>query len=288
MNPLYVTWDFDPVLFRIGSFEVAYYGLMWLVAFFIGERIFSRIVKREGLKPELTSSALMYMLLATMIGARLGHCIFYDFSNYVLDPFRPDFPYIKILAFREGGMASHGAAIGLVVGIWLWSRKWKMSRWWMFDRIGIVVAIGGAAIRLGNLFNSEIYGDQTTMPWGFIFVNRGETLPHHPTQIYEALLYLVIFAILMHMYYRTNLKDKRGVMFGTFLILLFGVRLIVESIKQVQEAWESDMIEAIGLNMGQVLSIPFILVGIGILIAALRRPAKPYTDMPLESKSNKR
>ncbi len=288
MSLMAITWDFNPVLFKIGSFEIAYYGLMWLLAFLIGERIFGRMVKREGLNENLTSSALFYMLIATMLGARFGHCLFYDFSYYFLDPFQSTFPYVKVLDFRAGGLASHGAALGLVVGILLWSRKWKMPSMWMFDRIGIVVAIGGACIRLGNLFNSEIYGTATDMPWGFIFVRRGETLAMHPTQIYEALMYLVTFAVLMHIYYRTKLSDKRGVMFGVFLIMLFGARLVIESIKNVQEAWELDMVASCGLNMGQVLSLPFILFGVGILIYALRRKANPYTNMPLAKGEKKK
>ncbi|MFI3287428.1 MAG: prolipoprotein diacylglyceryl transferase [Rikenellaceae bacterium] len=288
MSLMAITWDFNPVLFKIGSFEIAYYGLMWLLAFLIGERIFGRIVKREGLNENLTSSALFYMLIATMLGARFGHCLFYDFSYYILDPFQSTFPYVKVLDFRAGGLASHGAALGLVVGIFLWSRKWKMPSMWMFDRIGIVVAIGGACIRLGNLFNSEIYGTATDMPWGFIFVRRGETMAMHPTQIYEALMYLVTFAVLMHIYYRTKLSDKRGVMFGVFLIMLFGARLVIESIKNVQEAWELDMVASCGLNMGQVLSLPFILFGVGVLIYAFRRKANPYTNMPLAKGGKKK
>lgn len=277
-----ITWDFDPIFIKLGTLSIAYYGLMWVLAFFIGERIFNKIIKREGLNEDMTMSAFFYMFIATLVGARIGHCLFYDFSFYFLDPFQNTFPFIKILDIRAGGLASHGAALGLVVGIFLWSRKWKIPRMWMFDRIGIVVAIGGAMIRLGNFFNSEIYGSATDLPWGVIFVRDGGTVPMHPTQIYEALMYLFIFAALLHIYYRTKLSDKRGVMFGLFLIMLFGARLVVESIKQVQEAWELDMIDSIGLNMGQVLSIPFILAGVVILCISWRRPAQPYTNMPLE------
>ncbi len=288
MNFLAITWNFDPIFLSIGSLDIAYYGLMWVLAFFMGERIFGRMVKREGLNSDMTVSALMYMLIATTIGARLGHCLFYDFSFYFLDPFQNNFPYIKILDLRAGGLASHGAAFGLIVGILLWSKKWKIPSIWMFDRIGIVIAIGGAFIRLGNFLNSEIYGTVTDLPWGVIFVRRGETLPMHPTQIYEALAYVLIFAVLMHLYYRTKLSDRRGVMFGLFLIMLFGARLIIESIKQVQEAWEGGMVDSIGLNMGQVLSVPFILAGIAIVIVAMRRPAQPYVNMPKAKKVSKK
>lgn len=281
MSFLFITWDFDPIIFSVGSVSVAYYGLMWVVAFFFGEKVFGMIVKREGLNPDMTVSAFFYMAIATIIGARLGHCIFYDPVYYFLDPLQSAFPYIKVLDFRAGGLASHGAAIGLVVGIFMWSRRWKLPPFWMFDRIGIPVAIGGAAIRLGNFFNSEIFGTQTDMPWGVVFVRAGQSVPMHPTQIYEAVMYLVTCAVLLHIYYRTKLSDRRGLMFGVFLIMLFGARFIIESIKQVQELWEVDLVGAIGLNMGQILSLPFVIAGVIILAVALRRPAVPYTNMPL-------
>ncbi len=288
MNLLSITWDFDPIFFSVLGIEIAYYGLMFVVAFILGEFVFRKMVRREGLREELVYSAFLYCMIAVVVGARLGHCLFYDFSYYVLDPFMDSFPYIKILNIRGGGLASHGAAIGMVVGIFMWTKRNKIPPIWMFDRVGIVIAIGGAFIRLGNLFNSEIYGHETSLPWGFIFVRDGGTVPMHPTQIYEALLYLLTAAVLLHIYYRTKWSDKRGVMFGIFLIMLFGARLLVESIKLVQEPWETDMVSAIGLNMGQVLSIPFIVAGVVILWRALKRPAQPYTNMPKATKETSR
>lgn len=276
MHLLSIVWDFDPIMFSVGSFDIAFYGLTWALAFAAGIYFFKNIVKTERLNPALVDSAFVYMFLATVIGARLGHCLFYEPSYFLEHPW-------QILNLRMGGMASHGAAIGMVVGIFLWSRKWKVPPMWLFDRCGIVIAIGGAFIRMGNLFNSEVYGTATDLPWGFVFVRAGETTAMHPTQIYEALCYLLIFFILMHVYYRTKLSDYRGVMFGMFLIMLFGVRFLIESIKQVQEPWEADMV----LNMGQLLSVPFILAGIGILVYALRHPARPYINMPKEVKKKK-
>lgn len=274
MNLLAITWNFDPIFFSIGSLEIAYYGLMWVIGLLVSEKIFSGIVKREGLNEDLVISGFLYMAIAAILGARLGHCLFYEPARYLANP-------LEILNFRQGGLASHGAAIGMVFGMLLWSRKWKISPWWMFDRIGIMVAVAGAFVRLGNLCNSEIYGTATDLPWGFIFVRDGQTTAMHPTQIYEALMYLATFAVMLHLYYRTKLSDKRGVMFGSFLIMLFGSRLIIETIKQVQETWEVDMIAQWGLNMGQVLSLPFIIAGVVVLIIALRRPAQPYVNMPL-------
>lgn len=270
MKYLYVTWDFDPIFISLGGLDIAYYGLLWAAAFGIGLLLMDKIVKREGLNPEITGSSFMYCVVATVVGARLGHCLFYEPSFYLSNP-------LQILNIRGGGLASHGAAIGLLIGIWLFSRKWKTPYIWMLDRIGIVVTIGGALIRIGNLLNSEVYGTSTTLPWGFIFVKAGETTPMHPTQIYEALAYLILFAILCHMYWRTKLSDRRGVMFGVFLIGLFASRFIIETIKAPQEMFETTMV----LNMGQWLSLPFIIAGVVILFVALKRQPQPYTNMPM-------
>ncbi len=271
-----IIWNFDPIFISLGELDIAYYGLLWSSAFALGGLIFSKVVKKEGLDPELTGSAFIYTIIATVIGARLGHCLFYDPAHYLSNP-------IEILYFRDGGMASHGAAIGLLIGIWLFTKKWKVPYIWMLDRIGLVVTTGGALIRLGNLLNSEIYGNETTLPWGFVFVRAGETMPMHPTQIYEALAYLVLFAILAHLYWRTKTADKRGMLFGIFLIGLFGARFLLEYFKQPQVAFEQDMI----INMGQILSIPFVVAGILLVAIAAKKPAKPYVNMPLPPKETR-
>lgn len=216
--PLAVTWDVNPALFHLGSFEVRYYGVLWAVALGISAYIFHHIMIREGLSEKTFDSVFWFGVISTVLGSRLGHCLFYDPGYYLTHP-------IEILDIRQGGMASHGAAIGLLIGLWLFSRKNKLPYIWSLDRISIVVAISGVAVRLGNLMNSEIYGTVTSLPWGFIFVRDGETLPKHPTQIYEALCYLVLFVILLWMYYKRDLARRRpGVMFGFFLIVLFGTR----------------------------------------------------------------
>ena len=219
-------------------------------------------------------------MISTVLGSRLGHCLFYDPGYYLTHP-------VEILDIRQGGMASHGAAVGLLIGLWLFSRKNKLPYIWSLDRISIVVAISGVAVRLGNLMNSEIYGTVTSLPWGFIFVRDGETLPKHPTQIYEALCYLVLFVILLWMYYKKDLARRRpGVMFGFFLIILFGTRFLIEFIKNPQVDFEQHMV----LNMGQLLSIPFIVAGVVILWRALKQA--PLTPSPLKKtvagKSGKR
>lgn len=267
--PLAVTWDVNPALFHLGSFEVRYYGVLWAVALGISAYIFHHIMIREGLSEKTFDSVFWFGVISTVLGSRLGHCLFYDPGYYLTHP-------IEILDIRQGGMASHGAAIGLLIGLWLFSRKNKLPYIWSLDRISIVVAISGVAVRLGNLMNSEIYGTVTALPWGFIFVRDGETLPKHPTQIYEALCYLVLFVILLWMYYKRDLARRRpGVMFGFFLIVLFGTRFLIEFIKNPQVDFEQTMV----LNMGQLLSIPFIVAGIIILSLALHKA--PLTPAPL-------
>jgi phosphatidylglycerol:prolipoprotein diacylglycerol transferase len=278
--PLVVTWDVNPALFHLGSFEVRYYGVLWAVALGISAYIFHHIMIREGLSEKTFDSVFWFGVISTVLGSRLGHCLFYDPGYYLTHP-------VEILDIRQGGMASHGAAVGLLIGLWLFSRKNKLPYIWSLDRISIVVAISGVAVRLGNLMNSEIYGTVTSLPWGFIFVRDGETLPKHPTQIYEALCYLVLFVILLWMYYKKDLARRRpGVMFGFFLIILFGTRFLIEFIKNPQVDFEQHMV----LNMGQLLSIPFIVAGVVILWRALKQV--PLTPSPLKKtvagKSGKR
>ena len=270
LQPLSVVWNFDPVLFSIGSLDIRYYGLMWALAILIGAKFFDNFVNREGLPAKVSESIFIYGTLATILGARLGHCLFYDTMEYLSKP------WTIITGFRDGGMASHGAAIGLLIGLWLFSRRNKLPYIWSLDRIMIPVGIGGAIVRLGNLFNSEIFGQATTLPWGFEFVRSHKWVAEfapaavHPTQIYEAAAYLVLFGILCWMYYGPKLALRRpGLMFGFFLIYLFGFRFLVEFIKNPQEEFERTMT----LNMGQWLSIPFIVLGIVILYRACRRPA---------------
>ena len=244
-NPLYIVWNFNPVLFSVGGLDIRYYGLMWALAILVGAKFFDNFCKREGLPSSVSESIFIYGTLATIIGSRLGHCLFYEPQHYLAHPLA------IITEIRNGGMASHGAAVGLLIGLWLFSRRNKLPYIWSLDRIMIPVAIGGAAVRFGNLFNSEIVGSVTDMPWGFKFVRLYRDLPldavpvQHPTQLYEALCYVV------------------------GLIGVFLTRFFIEFIKEDQEAFEQGML----LNMGQLLSIPFILFGIYMIWRALSRPA---------------
>jgi prolipoprotein diacylglyceryl transferase len=213
------------------------------------------------------------MAAGTILGARLGHCLFYEPAYYLANPW-------EILKIWHGGLASHGAAVGIILALYLFSRRTKRPTIYILDRISITVALAGFLIRMGNLMNSEIYGIKTSLPWGFKFVRdypQGtpiEVIPSmHPTQIYEALAYLAGFLILLFIYNKANSKPKPGLLFGLFLIFIFGTRFLIEFIKQPQVDFEKDMI----LNMGQWLSIPLIIVGIGMIIWSLIAKSVPET-----------
>lgn len=268
-NFLSVVWNADPVLLSIGPVQIRYYGIIWALVFAIGMVFFDKMIKREKLDPKMFDSIFWWGTLSTIIGARLVHCLFYGGGETFWDNHYLQNP-IEILKIWEGGLASHGGAIGLLVGLWFFSRRNKVPYIWPLDRIMLVVTIGGALIRFGNLMNSEIYGVETSLPWGFIFVQRGEVVAKHPTQIYEALCYIITFCILGWLYLRKDIARKRpGLMFGVGLVCIFLSRFIIEFIKLPQDAFEADWT----LQMGQWLSIPFILLGVVMTVYALSRPA---------------
>ena len=267
MNLLAVVWDFNPTLIEIFGFEIRWYSLSWVAALMFGGWLFSYFCKREGKPEEVSDRAFMYIALGTIIGARLGHCLFYEPMEYLREPWR------IITGIREGGLASHGAAIGIILGIWLSSRKSKVSVWWTADRLGIIAPLSGAMIRLGNLCNSEIIGNETTLPWGFKFMRLYPNWPEqavpacHPTQLYEALSYILCFSILFALYRFTSVAKREGFIFGGAMVGIFLPRFIIEFVKIDQVAFEQGMT----LNMGQWLSVPFILIGAMIMVWAWYR-----------------
>ncbi|HPE57938.1 MAG TPA: prolipoprotein diacylglyceryl transferase [Bacteroidales bacterium] len=255
-----IVWNVKPEIFSIGSLSIRYYGLLFALGFVFGYIIMNYIFKKEGNPQGVLDTLTTYMVIATVVGARLGHCLFYEPEYYLAHP-------IDILKVWEGGLASHGAGVGIIFSLWLFSRKTKKPLLWILDRIVIVVALAGFFIRMGNLMNSEIYGIQTDLPWGFIFERRDELVPKHPTQIYEALFYLVIFLVLFFIYRKKGVKIQQGLLFGLFLVTLFSVRFLIEFIKEPQVGFEENMV----LNMGQILSIPFIILGIYMLIRSQKK-----------------
>lgn len=268
MLSFFINWDVSPEIFNLGGISIRYYGLLFALAFILGYKVEEKMFKSEGLSQVWLDKLWLYVAIATIIGARLGHCIFYDWAYYSEHPlemilpvrFTPEF---KFTGFQ--GLASHGAAIGIIAGLWYYSKKVsKKSIFWILDRAVIPIALAGVFIRLGNLMNSEIVGLPTTMFWGFQFIHSGmedPMLPRHPAQLYEAICYLFSFGVLMYLYWKTNVKQYQGYIFGMFLILIFAARFLIEFMKENQEAFENDMM----LNMGQWLSIPFVLVGVFML-----------------------
>lgn len=261
-----VVWNADPVLFSFGPFAVRWYGLAFAVGFTVGYSLVARMFRHEGAPEKWLGSLLAYVVVATIIGARLGHVFFYEWDYYSAHP-------EKILRIWEGGLASHGGTIANILALFLWS--WLVSHKpasWVFDKIVIAIALVGGLIRLGNLMNSEIYGGPTDLPWGFVFVRDGQTIPAHPTQIYEALCYFALFALLMWMYWRRNAQERPWLITGIFFLGIFVPRFLIEYVKNVQVASEYAMIEQYGMNLGQMLSIPFILIGIALIVWAMTHP----------------
>lgn len=261
-------------MISVGPIHVRYYGALFVGAFIASYYVMLHIFNKEKVPVALLDKLTINIAVATLIGARLGHCLFYQPGYFLAHPLEMLLPvqfepHFRFIGYQ--GLASHGAAIGILIGIWYWCKNNKKDYLWLLDRIGIVVALAGMFIRLGNLMNSEIYGDVTTLPWGFIFVRAGETLPHHPTQLYEAGAYLLIFALLFFLYKRRAGTLPQGFLFGLFLILLFSARFLIEFIKEPQVGFEVGMT----LNMGQWLSIPFVLAGIALLIWSLWQKSGP-------------
>ncbi|MBD5375203.1 MAG: prolipoprotein diacylglyceryl transferase [Bacteroides sp.] len=266
--PDFVVWNASPELFSIGPLTVRWYGMMFAVGFLLGYNILWRIFRHEGAPEKWLGILLMWVVGATIIGARLGHVFFYEWSYYSQHP-------LEILYVWEGGLASHGGTIAIILAVILFSIfTTRRNPIWTFDRLVIPIALVGGMIRLGNLMNSEIFGTATTLPWGFMFLRSREWhmlyegQACHPTQIYEALCYFALFALLMWMYWRKNAEERPGLIFGVFLIGIFLPRFLIEFIKNDQVDFEADMV----LNMGQLLSIPFILAGVALVIYAMSRP----------------
>lgn len=268
----YITWNVNPVFFSLGPLTVRWYGLLWAIGIFLALVIVQKLYKNEKLPESWIDKQFFYVVIGTIVGARLGHCFFYEWHllpqpvEFLGITFKYGNPYLtqpwKLLFVWQGGLASHGGAIGIMAAMYLYSRNVTHRGFvWGLDRLVIGAAATAFCIRLGNLMNSEIYGSATTLPWGFIFVRDGQTEAMHPTQIYEMLYCLVTFLVTWWLYWKKAAYKRTGLILGVFLIIVFGTRFLLEFIKLNQEAFESGMI----LNMGQILSIPFIVWGIWLM-----------------------
>lgn len=257
----YILWNPDIVAFRIGSFSVRWYSICWCLALLSGYIIVQRLYRQQRIKDELFDPLFLYCFIGILVGARLGHCLFYEPDYFLSHPLEMILPMHKTangwIFTGYAGLASHGGTLGLIIALWLYVRKTKLNIMRVLDNIAIATPVCAMFIRLGNLMNSEIIGKPTDVPWAFIFT-QVDQLPRHPGQLYEAICYLIFFIIGWILYRKYPQKVGSGFFFGFCLTTIFIARFIIEYTKEVQEAWEAEMF----INMGQILSIPFIIIGI--------------------------
>ena len=313
-----VTWDVSPIIAHLGPLTLRWYGLFFMSGFVVGTFVLTHMYRAEKVAASWVDTITVYMLVGTIVGARLGHCLFYDPVHYLSHP-------LEILKVWEGGLASHGATVGISLACWLFARQHKFDFVWVVDRMVIVIGIGGALIRLGNLMNSEIVGRPAEVPWAFVFPRDTEHLlpaavplqagavpvaaeaatyadgsqgyrllpagtpppptapvavPRHPTQLYEATFFVLLTALLYGLWHRTKERTPRGLLVGLFMVLLFSERFLGEFLKENQGAFDQQMMNATGLDLGQLLSLPLILIGLGVLWRAGKDPANPHGFAP--------
>ena len=268
MESKIINWNVDPVIFWItDTFPIKYYGLLFATGIVIAYLIMKRIYKNENIPLHSLEDLFVYVILGTILGARLGHCFFYEPVYYFNNPIEILLPIKEINGSYKftgfTGLASHGGVIGVFIAIFLYCRKHKVKLFWLLDRIAIVSPISAAFIRFGNFMNSEIYGKPTNGTWGVVFQRDDvDLIPRHPTQLYEAFSYLTIFAVLLFIFKSKTNNKSEGLIFGYFLVMLFSARLVIEFFKENQVSFENSM----ALNMGQILSLPFIVAGIILII----------------------
>lgn len=258
---LAIVWDVNPEAFTIPIIDwpVRWYGLLFVGGLIAAQYIMFHIFEAEGKTKKNVEDLTIYVVLGTIIGARLGHVFFYDASYYLSNP-------LEIIMVQKGGLASHGGAIGILTAVYLYGRRYKFKFLWLMDRLVIAVCFTGACIRVGNLMNHEIIGTVTDLPWAFQFLRaypRELALdPRHPAQLYEALYCLLIMAVIYPIWRKQKAALSNGFIFGLFMVLLFTLRFLDEFLKENQEAFEDELL----LNMGQILSIPFVLAGIFLIL----------------------
>ena len=270
----YIHWNLDPELINILGISIRYYGLLFVSGLILSVYTLSWIFKRENIPSEHLDKLSIFGMIGILVGARLGHCLFYEPSYYLSNPLEMILPItfpsgggVKFIGYQ--GLASHGGALGLLIALYFYSRKTKHSMIDTIDLISVVSGLGAGFIRLANFMNSEIIGMPTTKPWGVIF-ERVDNLPRHPAQLYEAICYFIIFAIMMILYKKKRDKLKSGFFFGLVLVLIFTARFIIEFFKEDQVGFE----EGMTFNMGQLLSVPYIVVGIGFIVFGLWKTKK--------------
>ena len=269
-------WNFNPIFLAIGPLSIRWYGILFVGAFFTGQMILARIFKAEDLPRINADRLLMYALIGTITGARLVHCLFYDPQYYLSNP-------MAILRIWEGGLASHGGAMGMLFGLWLGGRTARppLPFLWLVDRVAIPAAFGAVFVRIANFLNSEIVGTPTSGHWGVVFESV-DALPRHPVQLYEAAAYLIISVILLLVYRRLGSRTPPGLLFGWFLLLVFSARIAAEFFKVPQASYESGNV----FSVGQYLSLPFVFLGIALVLWS--KSASNYSFKPNLLRSSER
>jgi len=255
----YIIWDISPDIFNVGPISIRWYGLFFVCAFIFGQLLFRKIFLWEGKLEKNLEVLTVCILIATIVGARLGHCFIYEPNYFLLHP-------MDIFKIWKGGLSSYGAALGIVIAVYFYSQRYPdYSYLWLLDRLVIVIALGGFFIRLGNLMNSEVIGKPTHVPWAFIFVNT-DHLPRHPTQLYEAMSCFFIFIFLFFLYYFQKSKVLVGSISGIFIVLIFSLKFLFEFFKLNQVPVDNHLV----LNLGQLFSIPLIGIGCILLLHAYK------------------
>ncbi|WP_126653966.1 prolipoprotein diacylglyceryl transferase [Chryseobacterium aureum] len=277
MSLLYINWDVNPEIVNILGLPIKYYGLLFLAGLVLSLNILKRIYKKEGLSAQAHEALFSYALIGILVGARLGHCLFYDFDYYSQHPVEVFLPIQKGVDGSYhftgfAGLASHGGGIGLVIMLLIYARKYAIPFMTVLDAIAIVLPLGGTFIRLANLMNSEIIGTPATVPWAFIF-RQVDDVPRHPAQLYESISYFIIFLIVYLIYRKNMFKIGKGFYFGISILLIFMMRILIEFIKVDQVEFEHGM----SLNMGQLLSIPFVILGLLFMIKSILEKRKAET-----------
>jgi len=275
----YIVWQPDPVFFHIGSYSVRYYAVCWAIGLTLGYFLMMKLYKQQQIPDEKFDPLMFYIFFGALIGSRLGHCLFYEpdyflsSGKHLIEMFVPIhfLPEGGIKVTGYAGLASHGGVIGLLIAIWLYCCNTKVPGWVVLDNMGICSGIAAAFIRLGNLMNSEIVGKVTDVPWAFIFLNGDPSIAHeprHPGQLYEAITYILIFTTILLIYRHKGPKSVgSGLYFGICLTLIFVARFFIEYTKEIQEAFEAGL----PIDMGQILSIPLIAIGIWAIVSSRHR-----------------
>lgn len=264
-----LSWNVDPTLWHLGPLELRWYGVCFAVGILLAFQLGRRVLEPDGVTHRQTDRLLGYLVVGTLVGARLGHCLFYEPAFYLIHP-------LQILFIWRGGLASHGGVVGILIATWLFARRLGWRYLWLADRIAVVAPIAAASIRVGNFFNSEIIGRPATGPWAITFL-RVDGQPRHPAQLYEATFYLMVQVLALALYRRTSIARRPGALLGAILVIIFSFRFLVEFLKEPQTPFEARM----WLDLGQLLSIPAIAVGAFLLWRALQGEDELGRALPL-------